>query len=65
MESDGRRFNQAWFARQVQSKCEVNVNERWEVDYRTRKWNVTEAQLRAAVEAVGTSAAAVATHLGK
>ncbi|HEV7619039.1 MAG TPA: DUF3606 domain-containing protein [Burkholderiaceae bacterium] len=32
--------------------------------YWTRKWNVTEAQLRAAVE-VGTSAAAVARHLGK
>jgi hypothetical protein len=47
-----------------QDRSKVNVNERWEVDYWTRKWNVTEAQLRAAVE-VGTSAAAVARHLGK
>jgi hypothetical protein len=51
--------------RRPQDSSKVNVNERWEVDYWTTKWNVTEAQLRAAVKAAGTSAAAVAKHLGK
>lgn len=43
----------------------VNVHEDWEVRYWTTRFGVTEDQLRAAVAAVGTSAAAVARHLGK
>jgi len=41
----------------------VNVHETWEVRYWCKKFGVTEAQLRAAVQAVGTSAAAVERHL--
>lgn len=43
----------------------VNVNEAWEVRYWCGKWGCTEAQLRAAVKAVGVSSAAVARHLGR
>lgn len=43
----------------------VNVGQAHEVRYWCGKWNVTEAQLKAAVLAVGTSAAAVAKKLGK
>jgi hypothetical protein len=43
----------------------VNVNEPWEVRYWCSKWSVSEAQLRAAVRAVGVQSAAVARHLGK
>jgi len=43
----------------------VNIHETWEVQYWTRKWNVTEAQLRAAHQAVGPGAAAIARYLGK
>lgn len=43
----------------------VNVHEAWEVEYWTKRFGVTKAQLEAAVRAVGTGAAAVARHLGK
>jgi hypothetical protein len=43
----------------------VNVHEAWEVEYWTKRFGVTKAQLEAAVKAVGTGAAAVARHLGK
>jgi hypothetical protein len=43
----------------------VNIHEPYEVNYWCKKWNVTKAQLEAAVKAVGTSKAAVAKHLGK
>jgi hypothetical protein len=46
-------------------RSKVNVNEAWEVAYWTREFGVSEAQLRAAVRAVGTSTAAVRKHLGK
>jgi hypothetical protein len=46
-------------------RSKVNIHEPWEMDYWTKKWNVTVQQLRAAVAAVGTSAASVARHLGK
>jgi hypothetical protein len=48
-----------------QDRSKINVNESWEVAYWTGELGVTEAQLRAAVSAVGTSAAAVRRHLGK
>src|SRR4051812_1738973 len=46
-------------------RSKVNVHEDWEVRWWCGKWNVTRAQLVAAVNAVGTSAKKVAEHLGK
>ena len=47
-------------------RSKVNVHEDWEVRWWCSKWNVTKAQLVAAVNAVGTtSAKKVAEHLGK
>lgn len=43
----------------------INVHERWELTYWCRTLGVTEAQLRAAVAAVGTSVRRVRQHLGK
>lgn len=43
----------------------VNVNQKHELEYWTKKWGVSEDKLRQAVAAVGTSAAKVAQHLGK
>lgn len=48
-----------------QDSSKVNVNEPWELKYWTQKLGVTADQLRAAVRAVGVSAAAVRRHLGK
>jgi len=41
------------------------VNESWELKYWSDKFGVTPLQLKAAVKAAGTSAAAVKKHLGK
>lgn len=46
-------------------RSRINVHEPWEVRYWTQELGVTEAQLRAAVNAVGVSAAAVRRHLGR
>lgn len=46
-------------------RSRVNVNETHELRYWTRELGVTEAQLRAAVAAAGTSAQAVRNYLGK
>ena len=46
-------------------RARVNVNEAWEVQWWTKELKCTEAQLRAAVKAVGVSANAVRAHLGK
>ena len=43
----------------------VNIHEPYEVNYWTDALGCTKAQLVAAVEAVGVSAAAVRKHLGK
>lgn len=51
--------------RRPQDASRINVHESWEVNWWTDKFKVTKAQLEAAVKAVGTSAAAVAKHLGK
>lgn len=48
-----------------QDDARVNVNQTWEVAYWTKKFGVTEMQLRAAVNAVGVMAADVKRHLGK
>jgi hypothetical protein len=44
-------------------RTRVNVNENYEVRYWTQKFGCTEAQLRAAVKAVGVMAADVERHL--
>jgi hypothetical protein len=51
--------------RSPQDSSRVNIHEDYEVEYWTHKWSVTRAQLEAAVEKVGVSAAAVAKELGK
>lgn len=51
--------------RGAQDRTRVNVNEAHEVQYWTRKFGVSEPQLRAAVQAVGVSAEAIRQHLAK
>jgi hypothetical protein len=48
-----------------QDRARVNVNEPHELRYWTKEFGCTEAELRAAVKAVGVSAAAVRQHLKK
>ena len=48
-----------------QDRSRVNVNETWELQYWSRKFGVTEAQLKDAVKAAGPSADAVGKHLAK
>lgn len=43
----------------------INIGEPWEVTYWSKKWNVTEAELRTAHKAVGPSTQAIAKKLGK
>ncbi|MDG9971310.1 DUF3606 domain-containing protein [Achromobacter mucicolens] len=49
--------------RGAQDRSRINVNESHELRYWTKELGVTEDQLRAAVQAVGVSAAAVRKHL--
>lgn len=51
--------------RQPEDKHFISLSESWEVAYWTKTLGVTEAQLRAAVKAVGNSTAKVKAHLGK
>lgn len=51
--------------RRPQDATKVNVHESWEVRYWCQAFGCTEAELKAAVKAVGVSAAAVRKHLGK
>ena len=51
--------------RRPQDPKQINVHEAWEVEYWTKKWGITRAQLEAAVRAVGTQTEKVAKHLGK
>ena len=48
-----------------QDRSRINVNQQHELDYWTKKWNVTPSQLRDAVERAGPMAASVAKALGK
>lgn len=48
-----------------QDRSRVNVNEPWELQYWSKKFGVSEEQLKDAVKAAGTSADAVGKHLGK
>lgn len=49
--------------RGAQDRSRINVNEAHELHYWTKELNVSEDQLREAVQAVGVSAAAVRSHL--
>lgn len=51
--------------RRPQDASKISMLEPYEVNYWTSKWGVTRAQLQAAVNAVGVSAARVAAHFGK
>ncbi|MCU1724523.1 DUF3606 domain-containing protein [Pseudomonas sp. 5P_5.1_Bac1] len=48
-----------------QDRSRINLSESWEVQYWTKKFGVTEQQLRDAVKAVGSGADAVQKKLGK
>lgn len=43
----------------------INVHEKWEIQYWTKKFDVTESQLKAAVTKVGVLVSAVKKELGK
>ncbi|WP_333804911.1 DUF3606 domain-containing protein [Sulfurospirillum sp.] len=43
----------------------INVNEPWELKYWTQKFKCSDADLKAAVKAVGVSVIAVQTYLQK
>ena len=51
--------------RRPQDSSKINIHEPWEVNWWCAEFNCTKAQLIAAVNAVGVSAAAVRKHLGK
>ena len=46
-------------------RSRINIHESWELEWWTKELGVTAAQLVAAVQRVGVSAAAVRKHLGK
>lgn len=46
-----------------QDSSKINVHEEWEARYWTKKFGCTKAELEAAVNAVGTSAAEVEKRL--
>jgi hypothetical protein len=46
-----------------QDRSRINLDEKHEVDYWTKKLNVSEEELREAVENVGSSAATVERYL--
>lgn len=48
-----------------QDASRVNIHQPYEVNWWCDKFNCTEAQLKAAVQAVGTSAKAVQAYLNK
>ncbi|SFT36764.1 Protein of unknown function [Chryseobacterium formosense] len=51
--------------RRPQDATKVNVNESWELDYWSKEFGVTKESLKEAVQAVGTSVAAVKRYLKK
>lgn len=51
--------------RQPEDKNFISLSEFWEVAYWTQALDVTEAQLKAAVKAVGNGTAKVKAYLGK
>ena len=48
-----------------EDKSKISLSEAWEVRYWTKRFGVTEAQLRACVAKVGNGTAKVADCLGK
>jgi len=46
-----------------QDRSRINVEERWEVQYWTKELNVSEQELRRAVEAVGPAVSRVREYL--
>ncbi|MBS0240303.1 MAG: DUF3606 domain-containing protein [Proteobacteria bacterium] len=46
-----------------QDRSRINLSERYEVDYWTKEFGISEGKLEAAVKAVGSSAEAVREYL--
>jgi hypothetical protein len=59
------RMPNSWEMSKPQDCSRINVDQPHELSWWTRKWDVTPAQLRDAVERVGPSCNAVARELGK
>ena len=51
--------------RNPQDSSRINVNERWELDYWSKKFSVTHDELKDAVKAVGPMVDDVRQQLGK
>ncbi|NBJ12140.1 DUF3606 domain-containing protein [Microvirga arsenatis] len=51
--------------RRPQDPTKINIHEEWEVQYWTKKWNITREQLINAVRQVGVQTSKVAAYLGK
>ena len=50
--------------RKPEDPTKINVNQSWEIEYWTKKFGVTEQQLRTAVNAVGPLVKDVKRYLG-
>ena len=50
--------------RGTRDEASININEEHELQYWMKEFDVTEAELRMAVAAAGTSVAALKDHLG-
>ena len=48
-----------------QDSSRININEIWEVEFWIKKLHITKKKLKEAVNAVGTSVAAVRKYLGE
>lgn len=51
--------------RQPQDPKQINVHEKWELDYWSKKLSVTPDKLKQAVKTVGTQTDKVKRHLGQ
>lgn len=51
--------------RQPQDPKQINVKEKWELDYWSKKFNITPDKLKQTVQTVGTQADKVKRHLGQ
>lgn len=50
--------------KQPQDGTKINIHERWELEYWSKKFGVSEIKLKQVVNVVGVSVAKVKEHLG-
>ncbi len=51
--------------KQPQDPTKINTHEEWELEYWSKKWNVTKEQIKQASKAVGSGTEKIKQHLGK